>query len=118
VFCPGKHLSFGTGHAAPLAIPITLGGVMRCSSDDLRSLSKNALLDAKINRMSRSSNLRKHIAELKEELSDVRSELAEIEHLIKITHIVNFPAPVVEAKTKVPYERWPSVAAVEKKKSA
>jgi hypothetical protein len=49
-------------------------------------------------------------------LSIAHSYLAEIEHLINLTHIVDFPAaPVAE---KVPYERWPQTEPITKKKRA
>jgi hypothetical protein len=66
---------------------------MPYSRDDLRTLSKNSLLDAKLNRMNRSANLRRQMKELKAELWDVRSDLALIEHLLALTHVVQFPTP-------------------------
>jgi hypothetical protein len=70
----------------------------RCSSEDLRSLSKISLQEAKLNRMAKSANLRKHMRQLKDELWDVRSELAEIDHLLMEMKTLQFPgvAPAVE----------------------
>ena len=74
----------------------------RCSSEDLRSLSKNSLLDAKLNRLSRSSSLRRQMRELREELMDVRSELHEIEVLLaENRHPLDFPAPTIQFEVKV-----------------
>jgi cell shape-determining protein MreC len=74
----------------------------RCSSEDLRSLSKNSLHDAKLNRLSRSSNLRRQIKELREQLMDVRSELHEIEVLLaENRHPLDFPAPTIQSEVKV-----------------
>ena len=64
----------------------------RCLSVDLKSLSKTSQFEGTLNRMRRSANVRKHMRELRDELWDLRSELAEIEHLLKLTHTLQFPA--------------------------
>lgn len=69
----------------------------RCSSDDLRSLSKNSLLEAMLNRASHLSNVGKHLRQLKEEQMDLRSELAEINFLLAQSHTIQFP--VADADT-------------------
>ena len=64
----------------------------RCLSDDLKSLSKTSQFEGTLNRMCRSANVRKHMREL-------RSELAEIEHLLKLTHTLQFPAEQFTGQT-------------------
>jgi hypothetical protein len=71
----------------------------RCLSDDLKTLGKTSLLEGKLNRMCRSANVRKHMRELRDELWDLRSELAEIEQLLKLTHTLQFPTEQFTGQT-------------------
>lgn len=79
---------------------------MRIPSDQLRSLSRESLTQARWNRVHRSASLRERIASMRLELADVRSELHEIEVLLHADkQPLAFPVPeVVKPKTER-YER-------------